>query len=92
MKKMRWMVGLSFLGLLLLSAVPAPAAERDAKADKIGKEMIDALGGQSAWEKARELKFDFVVQNEGKVAGRRSHVWDRYTGDYRMTGTDPSGQ
>ena len=69
---MRWMIRLSFLGLLLLSAVPAPAAERDAKADKIGKEMIDALGGQSAWEKTRELKFDFVVQNEGKVAGRRS--------------------
>ena len=91
MKKMRWTIGLSFLGLLLLSAVSAPAAERDAKADKIGREMIDALGGQSAWEKARELKFDFVVQNEGKVAGRRSHVWDRYTGDYRMTGTDQSG-
>jgi len=91
MKQMRWTIRLSFLGLLLLSSASAPAAERDAKADKIGKEMIDALGGQSAWEKARELKFDFVVQNEGKVAGRRSHAWDRYTGDYRMTGTDPSG-
>lgn len=76
---------------LLLVASGAGAEERDAKADKVGKELIEALGGQSAWEKAREFRFDFVVENEGKVAGRRSHAWDRYTGDYRMTGTDPSG-
>src|SRR5437762_2951712 len=76
---------------LLLVASGAGGQERDAKADKVGKEMIEALGGQSAWEKAREFRFDFVVENDGKVAGRRSHAWDRYTGDYRLGGTDPSG-
>jgi len=80
-----------FIALLLASASVASAADRDAKADQVGKEMIAALGGESAWEKARELRFDFVVENEGKVAGRRSHAWDRYTGDYKLTGTDPSG-
>lgn len=84
-------VRLTLLAMLLLASVTALGAERDAKADKVGKDLIDSLGGKSAWEKARELRFDFVVENEGKVAGRRSHAWDRYTGDYRMTGADPSG-
>src|SRR6185369_1672652 len=90
MKQTLRMIRLCTLGLLLLT-VPAFGEERDAKADKVGKELIDSLGGQAAWEKARELRFDFVIVNDGKVAGRRSHAWDRYTGDYRMNGTDPSG-
>src|SRR6266545_268024 len=76
---------------LLLVSLAARAADRDARADAIGKELIAGLGGENAWAKARDLRFDFVVENDGKVAGRRSHAWDRYTGDYRMTGTDPSG-
>ncbi|HKF44313.1 MAG TPA: hypothetical protein VKG01_14520 [Thermoanaerobaculia bacterium] len=82
-----------FLGFLAasLAAAAVSAVDRDPKADKVGKEMIAALGGEQAWEKAREFKFDFVVENEGKVAGKRSHTWDRYTGDYKMTGTDQSG-
>ena len=91
MKQMRWKARLALPALLLLSSASALGAERDAKADKIGKELIESLGGTSAWDKSRELRFDFVVENEGKVAGRRSHAWDRYTGDYRLTGTDPSG-
>ncbi|HYR45360.1 MAG TPA: hypothetical protein VER78_00045 [Thermoanaerobaculia bacterium] len=75
----------------LFTSAAANADEPDAKADAIGKELIAALGGQEAWEKARQLQFDFVVENEGKVAGRRSHAWDRYTGDCRLTGTDKTG-
>ncbi len=91
MKQTRNRIRAALPFLILFTSVSAPAHERDAKADKVGKELIEALGGQSAWEKAREFRFDFVVENEGKVAGRRSHAWDRYTGDYRLTGTDPSG-
>ena len=79
------------LCLLLWAAATARGAERDAKADAIGKELIAALGGQDAWDKAREFRFDFVVENDGKVAGRRSHAWDRYTGDYKLTGVDKNG-
>ena len=82
---------LAGLFVAALAAAPAAAAERDAKADKVGHELIASLGGEQAWEKAREFKFDFIVENEGKVAGKRSHTWDRYTGDYRMTGTDQAG-
>ena len=91
MKQTRIGIPIAFLILFLWIPFSASGQERDAKADKVGKELIEALGGQSAWEKAREFRFDFVVENEGKVAGRRSHTWDRYTGDYRLTGTDPSG-
>jgi hypothetical protein len=66
-------------------------AESDPKAAAIGKELIAALGGESAWEKARFIRFDFVVTREGKQAARLRHAWDRYTGDYRLEGTDKTG-
>jgi hypothetical protein len=69
----------------------ALAQERDARADAVGKEFLAALGGQSAWDKARQFRFDFVVMREGQPIARFSHVWDRYTGDYRVSGTDKTG-
>ncbi|MEP6994537.1 MAG: hypothetical protein ABI968_08465 [Acidobacteriota bacterium] len=77
--------------LMVGVSVLARAAERDAKADAVGKELIAAMGGAPAWEKARQFRFDFVVVKEGKAVARFSHVWDRYTGDYRLSGTDKAG-
>ena len=78
---------------LALSALAgaAAAAERDPRADAVGKELIAAMGGMQAWEKARLFRFDFVVVKEGKPVARFAHAWDRYTGDYRLSGTDKSG-
>jgi hypothetical protein len=77
--------------LLVVLAADAPLARADEKADALGRELIAALGGQGAWEKARQFQFDFVVEREGKVLARFSHAWDRYTGDYRLTGMDKTG-
>lgn len=77
--------------LLLLSAVSLAAQGRDTRADAVGKELIASLGGEKGWEKARQFRFDFVVDREGKTVARFSHVWDRYTGDYRVSGTDKTG-
>ncbi len=77
--------------LFLSFALAASAADRDAKADAIGKELVRSLGGEQAWDKARQLQFDFVVDREGKTVARFSHAWDRYTGDYRVSGTDKTG-
>ena len=44
------------------------------------------MGGMPAWEKARQFQFDFVVVKEGKEVAGFAHVWDRYTGDYRVEG------
>jgi len=80
------------LGLLLIGfAASAPAARGDDKADALGRELVAALGGTAAWEKARQFQFDFVVEREGQVIARFEHAWDRYTGDYRLTGTDKTG-
>jgi hypothetical protein len=63
----------------------------DEKADAVARELVASLGGQPAWEKARQFRFDFVVEREGKPAAQFHHLWDRYTGDYRLLGTDKSG-
>ena len=81
----------AFALLLLPALVAAAQQQRDAKADAVGRELIEALGGMPAWEKAREFRFDFVVERDGKALARFSHAWDRYTGDYRLRGTDKAG-
>jgi hypothetical protein len=86
MMKTRWA---AMLFLFLVSATSG--AERDAKADAVGRELLTAMGGEAAFEKARLFQFDFVVVREGKEAARLRHVWDRYTGDYRLTGTNKAG-
>jgi len=73
---------------MLLAAATGRA---DEKADAVGHELIAALGGTAAWEKARQFQFDFVVEREGTAIARFSHVWDRYTGDYRLSGTEKTG-
>jgi hypothetical protein len=84
-----WRIVLS--AALAAAVTPASAADRDPRADAIGKELIASLGGQSAWEKARQFQFDFVVEREGKRVASFSHAWDRYTGDYRLTGAEKTG-
>lgn len=87
MKKQVWAL---LLGAALFAG-RAAAQNPDAKADAVGKEFIAALGGESAWDKARQFRFDFVVEREGKRVASFAHAWDRYTGDYRVSGTDKTG-
>ncbi|MEO8431649.1 MAG: hypothetical protein ABI592_09085 [Acidobacteriota bacterium] len=79
------------LAVLFLLASPALAQTPDARADAVARELVASLGGEGAWEKSRQLRFDFVVAREGQPMARFSHVWDRYTGDYRLSGTDKTG-
>lgn len=69
----------------------APPLAADERADQVARELVAALGGPAAWEKARLFRFDFVVEREGKRAAEFRHLWDRYTGDYRLQGSDKSG-
>lgn len=56
--------------------------------DKVWK----AVGGKSKFDKTRYLQFDFAPEREGKAAPARKHMWDRYTGDYRLETSDASGK
>jgi hypothetical protein len=82
-----------FLFLLLFVLAPAPAARaaNDPKADEVGRSMIQAMGGNAAWERARYFRFDFTVVRDGKKIASFAHAWDRWTGRYRVEGEDAHG-
>jgi hypothetical protein len=68
-----------------VSAQPAP------KADDVAKHAIQSLAG-SAWEKARYIAFTFDVERDGKIVASFPQRWDRYTGDYRVSGKNREGK
>jgi len=88
--RQRRTISIAFLSSLSVASLARPALADD-KADRVAHELVTALGGESAWNKARQLRFDFVVEREGKRAAEFHHLWDRYTGDYRLLGADKSG-
>jgi hypothetical protein len=88
---MKTSVGAATVLLLASVAAATSAAERDPKAESVGRELVAAMGGMPAWEKARQFRFDFVVVKEGQEVARFAHTWDRYTGDYRLEGVDKTG-
>jgi len=57
-------------------ATASLARGSDPRAVSIAEDMVEALGGRAAWDRARVLEWNFF--------GRRSHVWDKWTGDYRL--------
>ncbi|HXU45270.1 MAG TPA: hypothetical protein VN783_07080 [Thermoanaerobaculia bacterium] len=74
--------------VLALSPLPAARAEAPAgppaSPEALADQVLEALGGQKAWEATRYLHFTF--------AGRRSHWWDRYDGRHRVEGKTKEGQ
>lgn len=73
--------------LLALGAAvcAARAAEPPAsKAADIARRMMQAMGGESAWQQAHYVRFDFIVKIRGEDQITRSHLWDKRTGRYRL--------
>ena len=48
----------------------------DAKAIAVADEVMEALGGRPAWDRTRFVTWSFF--------GRRTHVWDKHTGNLRF--------
>lgn len=62
---------------------PAPGfdlAGSDAQAIAIADQLMDRLGGRAAWDNTHFVTWNFF--------GNRRHVWDKFTGDIRIEGTD----
>jgi hypothetical protein len=76
----------------LLCALYAADATRDPKADEINKAMVQALGGQDAWNAAHFVRYDFKVTAGGKKVVDRSHLWDKPTGRYRLEQKGKAGE
>jgi hypothetical protein len=70
---------------------PAPPTS-DPKAIEIAGKVMTALGGETAWNNTHYLRFTFAVDREGKTVASRDHVWDKWTGRYRLDGTDKEGK
>jgi len=79
------------LGLLLLAAAPAAAQSTNTRAVAVVDEMMKAMGGPEAWEQARYLRFDWVVERESQQMAYVRHLWDRYEGRYRVEWTTREG-
>ncbi len=78
------------LALMPVAAAEAPAA--DPRALQVAGLVMQALGGEEAWNKTRFLRFDFAVESEGKIVTSRSHYWDKWSGRYRVEGKTTPGK
>ena len=70
--------------LLAWPGLFAEGTKQDPKAVEIAQSMMQAMGGQDAWNAARYLRFDFKVSIGGETKADRSHLWDKLTGRYRL--------
>src|SRR2546423_5258960 len=65
--------------LLVVAAVLLPlVAHAEAPPDRakaVGSALWNALGGDAGWSHARYLRFDWIVEREGKRVVARSHSW-----------------
>lgn len=78
------------LAALLFLAASA-SAQPTPNADDVARRAIDMLAGP-AWEKARYMAFSFNVERDGKIAASYPQRWDRFTGDYRVSGKNRDGK
>ncbi len=71
--------------LLAASLVPASAfaGESDPRAVELARGVLEAMGGQEAWDATRFIRFNFF--------GFRLHHWDRHTGRHRLEGKSRDG-
>ncbi len=88
-------IGMAFLIALVagfLTLKSAAADQKDPKAVDLAHTMMQAMGGEDSWNKAHFVRFDFVVKAGPKTQMGRSHLWDKYTGRYRLESKTKDGK
>ncbi|HEU4402270.1 MAG TPA: hypothetical protein VFT43_09205 [Candidatus Polarisedimenticolia bacterium] len=88
------LLALTALAMILAGAAPAPTfdpTQSDPRAIAVADQVLQALGGQKAWDDTRFLRFSFVVEEAGKQVASRTHLWDRWGGRLRYEKTDKDG-
>lgn len=76
-----------FFALVQLSGI----AFSQSKEDVIAK-IWEGAGGKKNWQQSRFITFVYAPENEGRILFRRSHLWDRTTGNYRFESKDERNQ
>jgi hypothetical protein len=64
---------------------PAPTA------DDVARRAVDILGGGGAIQHARYFSYTFNLIADGKLVASFPQRWDRFTGEYRVSGVRPDG-
>ncbi|NNE28513.1 MAG: hypothetical protein HKN16_02685 [Saprospiraceae bacterium] len=59
-------------------ATPQELGTGDEKALEVAAKIVEACGGQEAWDNTRYIQWNFL--------GRRKHVWDKHAGKVRIQG------
>jgi hypothetical protein len=59
-------------------------------ADSVARRAMDMLAGP-AWDEARYIAFTFNIEREGKNVASWVQGWDRFTGDYHVSGKTRDG-
>jgi hypothetical protein len=77
------------LGFAACSKQPQPPAD---PVQQVMHAMQDAMGGKQNWEKARYLRFDWVVESDGKEIAHVQHLTDRWDGRYRVEWRNKEGK
>lgn len=54
--------------------------------------MLQAMGGQDAWNKVHYVRYDFRVNVNGNTVADRAHLWDKQTGRYRYEDKTKDGK
>lgn len=80
-----------YFAVTLLSLFALSALAQTPDPNVLAKHAIDVQSG-GAWEKARYFAFSFDVDRNGTRAASFPQRWDRYTGDYRVSGKDQQGR
>jgi len=84
----RWIAG-AVLGLLLAGGtrLNAEGENRDPKAVEVARTMMQAMGGEDAWNAVHFVRFDFKINAGGTLKQDNAHLWDRKDGRYRIERT-----
>jgi hypothetical protein len=84
-------IAISALLLSLFSSLFSLCLYGQPTADSVARRAIDVLAGP-AWTDARYFAFSFNVEREGKIVASYAQRWDRFTGDYRVSGKNREGE
>lgn len=82
---------MKYVSAIVLSLFVTFATHGQPTADDAARRAMDVLAGP-AWEQARYFAFSFNVERDGKIAVSYPQRWDRFTGDYRVSGKNREGQ
>ena len=84
-----FLLTLIFIASTVFAQEPPPKPV--SKADVLATRAVQVFAGPD-WAKARYFSYTFAVERNGNPASSFQQRWDRFTGDYRVSGVDPYGR